>query len=562
MKNRYWSLRACWRSYDSPISKSHLCPGKPGNLNNTYDLLQLIRESAKMYWCGNCNVPILTDKCELCEKPGIVLTRDLKPVFSSERSRYIHEFSDSTISEIPHNLFRFKNKIIANGKVLFSFHVNENCLEFNIKRKITLRSESENKDLQIKSLLRANQRILEKRESEAIEFIKRVANRHKSKLKMVSFSGGKDSAITAYLVKKAIGKVPLLFSNTGIEFPETVKFAREFAKKMDLDLIEIHPPQRFVDLCKELGPPSRMMRWCCFTQKAAPINTFYSNLHKDVLSFDGIRRSESKSRAKFERLRKNTKIIRQFSAYPIFEWCDFEVWLYLFFRKIPMNPLYEKGYSRIGCWACPNNSKFDGYLLSKTHPGLSKKWASFLLEYAEKHGRKPDWVYNGKWKQRTTKYKKFEICSLQKTCSVGNEFLFVLRDSKFTEDKLEFFKVFGKKVVKDLGNEKLVQIIGPKVTIASFVDRNTMRVRFNEKDSFNRSMFEIRKQLEKALNCVNCGACIGSCRFGAIEFTGHLRIDEKKCNHCLECVTSKHLKQSCITLHYKRERNIVQSIVN
>lgn len=514
-----------------------------------------------MYWCDNCHVSLLADTCELCEHNGSFLTKDLKPVFKSERNFYINELSNESVKEIPGNLFRHRNKIIQNGKVIFSFHVNGKGLDFRIKRKFALEIESENKDLLTKSLLRANQRILQKREKEAIDFIKRAANRYKSKIKMVSFSGGKDSAITATLVKEAIGEVPLLFSNTGVEFPETIKFAREFAKKMDMELIELHPPQKFVGLCKELGPPSRRMRWCCFTQKAAPINAFYSNLDKDVLSFDGIRRSESNSRAKFERLRKNTKIIRQISAYPIFEWLDFQVWLYLFFRKIPINPLYEIGYSRIGCWACPNNSKFDDYLLSKTHPDLSKKWANFLLEYAEKNGRNPDWVYSGKWKQRTTKYKKFEICSMQKTCTVGNKYLFVLADSKFTENKLEFFRVFGKKVVKDYGNEKLVQIIGPKVTLASFIDGNTMRVRFNDEDSFSRSMFEIKKQLEKALNCVKCGACAGSCRFGAIKFKGHLRIDERKCNHCLECVTSKHLKQSCITLHYKRERNVVQKIM-
>jgi len=301
-----------------------------------------------------------------------------------------------------------------------------------------------------------------------------------------------------------------------------------------------------------------MMRWCCFTQKSTPINAFYSNLHKDVLSFDGIRKSESKSRAKFERLRKNTKILRQISAYPIFEWFDFEVWLYLLFRKIPINPLYEKGYSRIGCWACPNNTKFDDYLLSKTHPKISKNWIEFLLEYAKKNGRDPDWVHSGKWKQRATKYKKFEVCSVQKTCTVGNKYLFVLRDRQFTEENLEFFKVFGEKVVKDYGNEKLVQIIGPKVTIAAYINNNTMRVRFNDQTCFSRSMFEIKKQLEKALNCVGCGACVGSCRFGAIKFNGHIMIDEEKCKHCLECVTSKYLKQSCITLHYKPERNIVQ----
>jgi len=511
-----------------------------------------------MYWCHNCSVSLIAETCELCEQPGSFLTKDLKPVFRSERDIYIDELSDEFFKEIPRNLFRYKNKIMKNGKVIFSFHVNGKRLEFRMKRKLALQNESENKDLLIKPLLRANQQILKRKEKEAIDFIRRVANRHKSKLKMVSFSGGKDSAITAYLVKKAIGEVPLVYSNTGVEFPETIEFAREFSKKMGMELIELHPEKKFVDLCEELGPPSRMMRWCCFTQKAAPINAFYSNLNNDVLSFDGIRRSESNSRAKFERLRKNTKIIRQISAYPIFEWFDFEVWLYLFFRKIPINPLYEKGYSRIGCWACPNNSRFDDYLLSKTHPDLLKKWTTSLLEYADKNGRDPDWVHSGKWKERTTKYKKFEICSMQNTCTVGNKYLFVLRHKKFTENNLEFFKVFGKKVVKDYGNEELVQIIGPKVTIASCIDGNTMRVRFNDEASFSRSMFEIKKQLEKALNCVGCGACVGSCRFGAIEIKGYPRIDEEKCNHCLECVTSKHLKQSCITLHYKRERNVIQ----
>ena len=112
--------------------------------------------------------------------------------------------------------------------------------------------------------------------------------------------------------------------------------------------------------------------------------------------------------------------------------------------------------------------------------------------------------------------------------------------------------------MKESGNRKLVQFIGPKVTIASYIDDNVMRVRFNDEPSFKRSMFEIKKQLEKALNCIGCGACVGSCRFGAIEFKDYLRINEEKCQHCLECVTSKHLKQSCSTLHYKRERNMIQ----
>lgn len=515
--------------------------------------------NTNVFWCHDCGVSLLSDRCGLCNNHADVLASDLKPVFSPEHDLYAHALSNTSAAEIPCNLFRFRNRVIADGKVLFSFSVNGTALRLKIEREMTPEAEG-SEQLFPEQVLRANRRALETREREAIQFIKKAADRHKGKRIIVSFSGGKDSAITAHLVKEALGEVPLLFSNTGVEFPETVRFTREFAEEMGFELTEIHPPRKFMDLCKELGPPSRMMRWCCFTQKSAPINAFYSELGREVLSFDGIRKSESGSRAKFARLRKNTKIIRQYSAYPIFEWSDFDVWLYLLFRKIPLNPLYREGYSRIGCWACPNNGKFDDFLLSRTHPDLSRKWIRFLLEYAEKNDKTPDWVYSGKWKQRRTKYEKFEVCSLQEICTVGNKFLLVLRNGKFTEDKLEFFKVFGKKAVKDIGNKKLVQVIGPKVTIASVVNGNTMRIRFNEEESFARSMFEVKKQLEKALNCVRCGACVGSCRYGAIEIEGHLRIDEERCQNCLACVTSRHLKQSCVALHYGQKRDIVQAI--
>ena len=515
--------------------------------------------NSQIVWCHDCNVPLISIRCNLCRGEGEILVADLKPVFAPERELYLRELSKEHSKPIlPTSLFRFKNKIIGEGKLLFDFHVNGDGLEFDLKETLEPTEFRRDKDY-LKQMLCANRKTLEKKESEAIKFIKETARHHRDKHIVVSFSGGKDSAVTAYLVKKALGEVTLLFSNTGIEFPETVKFTKEFAEKMGLELIEMHPVRRFMVLCEELGPPSRMMRWCCFTQKSAPINTFYAELDKEVLSFDGIRKSESRSRAKFERSRKNTKIIRQHSAYPIFEWSDFEVWLHILFRKIPINPLYQEGYARIGCWACPNNSKFDDFLLSKTHPNLSRKWIDFLLDYAEENGKTPDWVYSGKWKQRRTKYEKFEVCSVQNTCTVGNEFLFVLKDNKFSRDKLEFFKVFGKEIVKDVGAEKLVQIIGPKVTIASIVNGNTMRVRFNDEECFNRSMFEVKKQLEKALNCVKCEACVGSCPFGAIEVNDNLRINEDRCKNCLVCVTSKHLKQSCVALHYKSKRSVVEA---
>ena len=38
---------------------------------------------------------------------------------------------------------------------------------------------------------------------------------------------------------------------------------------------------------------------------------------------------------------------------PIIDWSDADVWDYIESEKIPVNPLYECGFSRVGCVGCP-----------------------------------------------------------------------------------------------------------------------------------------------------------------------------------------------------------------
>ena len=43
----------------------------------------------------------------------------------------------------------------------------------------------------------------------------------------VSFGGGKDSTVLAHLVHELYPEVPLVFANTGLEYPEIQSFARK-----------------------------------------------------------------------------------------------------------------------------------------------------------------------------------------------------------------------------------------------------------------------------------------------------------------------------------------------
>ena len=48
----------------------------------------------------------------------------------------------------------------------------------------------------------------------------------------------------------------------------------------------------FYSICDEIGPPARMMRWCCTMFKTGPITRALSSLFRDsrILTFYGIRK--------------------------------------------------------------------------------------------------------------------------------------------------------------------------------------------------------------------------------------------------------------------------------
>lgn len=65
----------------------------------------------------------------------------------------------------------------------------------------------------------------------------------------VSFSGGKDSTVLAHLVHEYYPEVPLIFSNTGLEYPEIQQFARS------MGAIFIRPDYRFDEVISTFGYP-------------------------------------------------------------------------------------------------------------------------------------------------------------------------------------------------------------------------------------------------------------------------------------------------------------------
>ena len=498
-------------------------------------------------------MPLLSKKCYKCGNEGRFCSSDLKPVFTREKEIY-EKFLGI---ELPNNLFRTRNQVILDGNTLFRYRIIKDELKAieDLERiKTRIKESSADEDNIREKMLKANGPVLWGKEGEAIKFIKNVNREHEDRLKFISFSGGKDSAVTAILVKKAkIGEVPLFFVDTTIEFPETNQYIKDFTSKYDFKLIVQKPFKDFFELCKEFGPPSYWMRWCCTTQKAAPINDFYSKLGKNILSFDGVRKCESHKRANYPRLNNNMKIAKQLSAYPILNWSNLMVWLYSYYSDLPFNPMYEWGFSRIGCWVCPSISKYENILIQHAHPDLFSKWRTVLSDYAQSNNKDEDWVKKGIWKFRRVKYGGFYMITKineEGDASDFNDKLVYHFDRELSPEMLEFIKPFGE--VKRY--ERAFRIVSPDIAITSPSNQNQLNVESNNIQQVR--LFE--KALLKGLNCVGCGACIGACPNNAISVNPHFKISEKLCQHCLICCTSKYVKQSCVALQYKPNRKRIK----
>lgn len=248
--------------------------------------------------------------------------------------------------------------------------------------------------------VRANAAVLERVEGEAVQFVLDVANRNPHLQPNISYSGGKDSLAMLLVVLQAIGKVPLLFADTGLEFPETLENVEAVAGKYGLDIIRTDGSRSFSETFDRQGPPAVNARWCCRACKLDPVADCIRQKWGECLSFIGQRRYESATRARSDRVWRNRNVRVQLSAAPIHNWTALHVWLYIFQQKAPYNVLYERHLDRIGCFMCPSSDMAMIHLIEQQYPALWQSWAARLAQWQESAGLPAAWVTEGRWRLR------------------------------------------------------------------------------------------------------------------------------------------------------------------
>lgn len=171
-------------------------------------------------------------------------------------------------------------------------------------------------------------------------------------------SFGPESGVLLHLVSQIHPQVTVLFLETGYHFSETLEYKEllihEFGLKNVIDLKA--DPQKKAEVVKQYEgvPYEKNPDFCCQINKVEPLDqalkeydAWMSGIRRNQTDFrKSIRIVEEYRRADLERTRPLYKIS------PLANFTSREMWWYLKEHKIPIHPLYEKGYLSIGCWPC------------------------------------------------------------------------------------------------------------------------------------------------------------------------------------------------------------------
>ena len=197
-------------------------------------------------------------------------------------------------------------------------------------------------------------------ENEAVHIIREAVAQFERPV--ILFSGGKDSVVLTWLVRRALhpGKmtVPLLHIDTGHNFPETLVFRDSFVRYLNCPLI-VRRVQDSIDAGRvrdEVGPHATRN-----TLQTTTLLDAISELRVDA-ALGGGRRDEEKARAK-ERIFSHRDVFGQwdpknqrpelwnlfngrkhagehFRVFPLSNWTERDVWQYIVEQQIPLPTLY------------------------------------------------------------------------------------------------------------------------------------------------------------------------------------------------------------------------------
>tara|TARA_R110000751_G_C13795394_1_gene483486 strand:+ start:122127 stop:122879 length:753 start_codon:yes stop_codon:yes gene_type:complete len=167
---------------------------------------------------------------------------------------------------------------------------------------------------------------------------------------MLSSSFGAQAAVMLHMVTQQHPDIPVVLTDTGYLFAETYQFVDELTARLKLNLkvyrADVSSAWQEARMGKLWEQGLEGIEKYNTLNKVEPMQKALDELQVKSW-FAGLRRSQSDMR---ETLPVVQQLKNQYKIYPIIDWSNKDVHMYLKEHDLPYHPLWEKGYVSIGDW--------------------------------------------------------------------------------------------------------------------------------------------------------------------------------------------------------------------
>ena len=155
-----------------------------------------------------------------------------------------------------------------------------------------------------------------------------------------------ECVVLTHMLREVRPDIPVLFLDTFHHFPQTLAYRDEMTERWGLTLINLRASEPRVGLWQVESTNA-----CCARHKVGPL---FGALEGYDTWFTALRRDQSASRANLQHVEPfrlpSGKSIQRIA--PLAGWTSRDVWRYAKEHDIPLLPLYDLGYTSIGCEPC------------------------------------------------------------------------------------------------------------------------------------------------------------------------------------------------------------------